>query len=114
MGILQQARHPATSRAPRTGQGSCSCRASSSALAVDLQSVPCCAACRAVCFAALRHAAPCCVVPCCVVLCCVVVCAAMCCVLSVLVLRELKLGYGLVLGLEASWGGVLVCAVCWF
>ena len=52
-GILQQARHPAPSRAPRTRQGSFSGRASSLALAGDVQSVLCCAVCCAVCFAVL-------------------------------------------------------------
>ena len=52
-------------------------------------------------------AVPCCAVLCCVVLRCVLGCAAMCCVLccAVLVLRELRLGYGLVFGLEGLRGG---------
>ena len=79
--ILRHSRHPAPSRAPRTRQGSCDGRAAPSPLAVDVQSVLCCAVCCAVCFAVLGRAARCCSELCCVVLCCAMACAALCCVL---------------------------------
>ena len=60
----------------------------------------------------LRRAVLCCAVLCFAVLWCVLRCAVCC---AVLVLRELRLGYGLVFGLEGlRGGGAQVCAVCWF
>ena len=60
----------------------------------------------------LRRAVLCCAVLCFAVLWCVLRCAVCC---AVLVLRELRLGYGLVFGLEGlRGGGAQVCAVCRF